>query len=332
MIEAALSRVRGVAAGVSPTLPQCARSRAMGSRWVAAIGACGLLAATLLASGAFAANGQAGPGIEPPKNLDRKGFFVLAPAKARELRVKSAATSEWRYVEGGRLQPRPGAARAEYDEAGRLVRFSGPLDEGGDADIEYRHDGEGRLVEEAAYSKSAKSDSARELVVKFTFDLSQPGRKEQSVHDRSGALVARTRFTLDAAGRITKLEKLDVGTGRVVASAQRSYDSAGNFTEEYGEAGRKTHTLEKNVLTVSNYAGPRVLLSKGRLHSSEQYTFDAAGNLLSYHRQSGDGSFWDRYTYKLDERGLPLEKIWSRLEYVRQDPYALTRYSYEFYP
>lgn len=305
------------------------RREVAGRKSAAAVRACTLLAAVCLAAGALAADGAARPDTEAPKHLDRKGFFVLAPDKARELRIKSVFTSDWRYAEGGGLEPRPGGASAEYDESGRLVRFSGQIDQGPDADVEYRYDSAGRLIEEQAYAKTA---SGREPIVRFVFELSRPGRKEQSVYDASGALVAKIRFSLDRVGRIERIETLDVASNKSMSSAYREYDAAGNFVEEHGNAGRTTHTLEKGVLTVSNYAGPSVLMYKGKLHKVEQYTFDAQGNLLSFYRQSGDGSFWDRFTYKLDERGLPVEKLWSRLEYVKQDPYGLTRYTYEFHP
>ena len=305
------------------------RREVAGWKSAAAVGACTLLAVVCLAAGALAADGMARPDAEAPKHLDRKGFFVLAPDKARELRIKSVSTSDWRYAEGGGLEPQPGGASVEFDEAGRLVRFSGQIDQGPYIEVEYRYDSAGRLIEEQAYTKTA---SGREPLARFAFDLTRPGRKEQSVYDASGALVAKIRFFLDRAGRIQRIEKLDAASGKSMASARRQYDPAGNFVEEHGNAGRTTHTLEKGVLTVSDYSGPSVLMYKGKLHMVEQYTFDAQGNMLVFYRQSGDGSFWDRFSYKLDERGLPVEKVWSRLEHVKQDPYGLTRYTYEFHP
>ncbi len=62
-----------------------------------------------------------------------------------------------------------------------------------------------------------------------------------------------------------------------------------------------------------------------------EYSFDDDNNLKSYYRESVSGSFWDRFTYTLNEKGLPIEKVWSRREFVLQEPYELTKYSYEYF-
>jgi hypothetical protein len=284
--------------------------------------------AVVLVTGTLAAGEKTKLDMEPPKNLDRRGFFVLTPHKVQELRVKSITASDWLYEEDGKLKDRQRGAYVEYDELGRLIRFTGHVDEKGYMEIEYQYDTEGRILEEKMFSRSGET---RELAVRALFDYGNPKLKEQMVYDGSGATLGSSRFTLDDAGRVEKAEKLDVASGDVIAEAKRTYDRKGNFIEEYGEAGRTAYSLENNVLTVSRYAGPRGLMSEGELHSVEEYTFDEHGNLLSFLRKSGDGSFWDRFTYTLDAQGLPVEKIWSRLEYVLQDPYELTKYSYEFY-
>lgn len=284
--------------------------------------------ATTSVAGALAAGAKTELDVEPPKNLDRKGLFVLTPYKVRDLRVKSITTSDWLYEKDGRLTDRQRGAYVEYDELGRLIRFTGHVDQKGHMEIEYQYDKESRILEEKLFSKRG---DVRELAVRAVFDYGNPKSKEQTVYDVDGAIVSRTRFSLDDAVQVAKIEKLDVASGDVLAEAKRTYDKKGNFVEEYGEAGRTAHSLDNNILTVSKYAGPKGLFSKGTLRSVEQYTFDDAGHLLSFLRKSGDGSFWDRFAYKLDERGMPVEKIWSRLEYVLQDPYELTKYSYEFY-
>ncbi|MDO8291340.1 MAG: hypothetical protein Q7T29_00530 [Gallionella sp.] len=288
-----------------------------------------VLALSLLSNVAAQAEGEKTKlDMEPPKHLDRKGLFVLTPHKVRELQVKSITTSDWLCEKDGRLTDRQQGAYVEYDELGRLIRFTGHVDQRGHMEVEYQYDKEGRILEEKVFSKKGE---VRELAVRAVFDYGNPRSKEQTVYDGQGAMVSRARFSFDDAGRVAKIEKLDVATRDVLAEAKRTYDKQSNFVEELGAAGRTAHSLENNVLAVSRYAGPKGLFSKGTLHSVEQYAFDERGNLLSFFRKSGDGSFWDRFTYKLDEQGLPVEKIWSRLEYVLQDPYELTKYSYEFY-
>jgi hypothetical protein len=59
------------------------------------------LVAVVLVSGALVAGEKTEIDMEPPKNLDRKGLFVLTPHKVRELQVKSITTSDWLYEKDG---------------------------------------------------------------------------------------------------------------------------------------------------------------------------------------------------------------------------------------
>lgn len=266
--------------------------------------------------------------MEPPNDLDGKGLFVLTPHKVRELQVKSITTSDWLYDIDGRHTDRQRGAYVQYDELGRLIRFTGQTYRGDHVEVECQYDKEGRILEQKLFSKGGE---VRKLAVRGVFDYVNPRVMEKVVYGRDGALVSRTRHSLDDAGRVAKMEELDPASGDVLAEGKRTYDKKGNFVDEYGAEGRTAHSFENNVLTVSNYVGSKGWMSKGTLSSVKEYTFDDRGNLLSFFRKSGDGSFWDRFSYKLDGQGLPVEKIWSKLEYILQDPYELTKYSYEFY-
>lgn len=287
------------------------------------------LVAVALVTVALAAGEEKKFDMEPPEHLDKKGFFVLPHNTVRELKVKSITTSVWRYEEDGTLMDTSyEGPHAEYDMSGRVIGFAGHVDQGGYMDLEYQYDDEGRVLEQRAFSNEG---GVRVLAVRAVFDYSKPEAEERVMYDSDGAVVSRARYLLDDAGRVLKTELLDPDSGRVLAEATREYDNKGNFVEERGEAGRTVHSLENNVLTVSSYFGPAGSISEDMLYSVGEYTFDDEGNLLSFFRQLGDGSFWDRFTYKLDERGLPVEEIWSRFEYFLQDPYKLTKYSYEYY-
>lgn len=273
----------------------------------------------------FAQNSK--PATEPPKNLDGKGFFVLPQEMVKQLKIKSVTTTDWLFKDDGTTSDRERGSYAEYDTSGKLIRFSGHVDQGGYKDLEYLYDNKGNVIEEQVFFKV---DGTRELIVKGVFSYPEPNIKEQSIYGADGSLMKKTRYLLDDAGRILERQILDMANGSVLRTVKRKYDKRGNFVEEYGE-GRTVYKLEKRVLKVSQFTGPKIVFNKGRLNSTMEYSFDDDNNLQSYYRESGSGSFWDRFTYTLSEKGLPIEKIWSRREYVLQDPYELTKYSYEYF-
>lgn len=273
----------------------------------------------------FAQNSK--PATEPPKNLDGKGFFVLPQEMVKQLKIKSVTTTDWLFKDDGTTSDRERGSYAEYDTSGKLIRFSGHVDQGGYKDLEYLYDNKGNVIEEQVFFKV---DGTRELIVKGVFSYPEPNIKEQSLYGADGSLMKKNRYLLDDAGRILERQILDMANGSVLRTVKRKYDKRGNFVEEYGE-GRTVYKLEKRVLKVSQFTGPKIVFNKGRLNSTMEYSFDDDNNLQSYYRESGSGSFWDRFTYTLSEKGLPIEKIWSRREYVLQDPYELTKYSYEYF-
>ncbi len=261
--------------------------------------------------------------MEPPEELDGNGFFVLPEDTVRELKVKSITTSEWLYEEDGTLVDSERGAHAEYDKSGRLIAFSvhmNPAVFGYNREGEYQYDDEGRILEQRFFSKEG---GVRALEYRIVFDYSKPRAKELTAYfDDAAALNSRERYLFDDAGRILKTESLDVVSGRVESEVRREYDENGNWVEELGDGVRRLCTLENNVLTFSGTL-------EGYPFYVDEYTFDDNGNLLSFaHGEDGD-----RFTYKLDERGLPVEKACSRRAAFEQDPHehALTKYSYEYY-
>lgn len=288
-----------------------------------------LLVATILVAVPFAFPQSSKLTAEPPKNLDGKGIFVLPQEMVKQLKVKSVTTTDWLFSEDGTTSDRERGTYAEYDTSGRLISFSGHVDQGGNKDVEYVYDNQGNVIEEQIFSKV---EGIRQLIGKGVFSYPEPNIKERTIYNVDDHSIRnKMRYLLDDTGRILEGQSLDIANGSVLRTAKRKYDKRGNFVEEVGNEGRTVYKLKKKVLKVSRYIGPKIAFSKGRLHSTMEYSFDDNNNLQSYYRESGNGSFWDRFTYTLSEKGLPVEKIWSRREYVLQEPYELTRYSYEYF-
>jgi len=262
---------------------------------------------------------------EEPKELDRKGLFALPEFLAARLKVKSVVTEDWLHDKNG-LTDRKRGFRVEYDPSGRLIKYSGDTDQRGPVDVEYSY-AEGKLVEEKYFSP-AKPGTERTLLGKIVYDYSKPKTKMRVIYNAEDEVQNKVRYIYDDADRIVTIEVLDPSNDEPLGAMVRAYDSSGNLIREVSPGGLRVYSYESNVLTVSTYSGQTP--EKEYLHSTMAYTFDTEGNLVSYQRTSGDGDYWDKFTYSNDKQGLPKEKTWSRKEFILQDPYELTRYSYEY--
>ena len=125
------------------------------------------LVAVVLAITAMAVADETKLDVEPQKHLDRKGFFVLPQSRVEELKVKSVTTTDWLYLEDGKLKDRKRGVRAEYDVFGRLIGFAGHVDQKGYMEVENQYDDEGRLLEERIFSKEG---DVLTLAVKIIYD------------------------------------------------------------------------------------------------------------------------------------------------------------------
>jgi hypothetical protein len=262
---------------------------------------------------------------EEPKELDGKGLFALPEDRAARLKVKSVVTGDWLHERNG-LTERKRGFRVEYDLSGRLIKYSGHVDQRGPVDLEYAY-AEGRLVEEKHF-RPARTGEERILLGRAVYDYSQPKTKVRVIYNAKGEVQNKVRYSHDDADRVVRMEALDPSNDEPLAAMAREYDKSGNLTREIFPEGLRVYSHVSNVLTVSTYNGPKP--EKKYLHSTKAYTFDTEGNLVSYLRTSGDGKYWDKFTYGNDRQGLPKEKTWSRMEFMLQDPYELTRYSYEY--
>lgn len=262
---------------------------------------------------------------EEPKELDGKGLFALPEDRAARLKVKSVVTGDWLHDKNG-LTDRKRGFRVEYDSSGRLLKYSGDMDQRGPVELEYAY-AEGKLVEEKHFSP-ARPGAERTLLGKVVYDYSKPKTKVRVIYNAEGEVQNKVRYIYDDADRIVTMEALNPSNDEPLGALARAYDKSGNLIREVSPGGLRVYSYESNVLTVSTYSGPTP--EKKYLHSTMAYTFDTEGNLVSYQRTSGDGNYWDKFTYSNDKQGLPKEKTWSRKEFILQDPYELTRYSYEY--
>ena len=262
---------------------------------------------------------------EEPKELDRKGLFALPEFRAARLNVKRVVTSDWLYDKNG-LADRKRGFRIEYDSSGRLIKYSGDMDQRGPVELEYAY-AEGKLVEEKHFSP-ARPGAKRTLLGKIVYDYSKPKTKVRVIYNAEGEVQNKVRYIYDDEDLIVTIEALDPSNDEPLGAITRAYDKYGNMIREASPGGLRVYSYEVNVLTVSTYSGQTQ--EKKYLHSTKAYTFDTEGNLVSYQRTSGDGNYWDKFTYSNDKQGLPKEKTWSRKEFILQDPYELTRYSYEY--
>jgi len=192
------------------------------------------------------------------------------------------AAMSWRYDTDGLLVERRAGERPttlRYDPAGRLV--------GQDLDatfpIGFARDGDGRLV----------SITLPGLERDYVYD--EAGRRREVIDRRDGN-TARTRFSYDAAGRVTAVEADDVLT-------QYGYDAAGQLVSVDGGGERWTFAYDSAGRLVSE-SGPR---GERRYHydaahclteiegdEPATFTYDAAGCRTSQTGPAGTTGFgWD---------------------------------------
>lgn len=282
------------------------------------------LALCVLLTACSATGSQTGSALYPdePNPLDGEGLFLLDAKLVREQRVRRVSTSDWLYGEGG-LQERGRVATLEFDSQGRLVRYSGRIENGQPAEIESSYDG--ALLLEQRFFKGI--GPAREHTGTTRYQHPDPRTELRELIDPEGHVFMRKRVERNEQGRPVRLAFSEGEAGEFTPVVEWHHDDLGNLRDLLEPERLTTYSFDGSTLTVRLYSGNRPT-TEG-LQETRQYTFDERGLLLSFRRESPDGSFWDRFDYRLDEAGLPIEKTWSRLAYVLQEPYEVTRYRYE---
>lgn len=282
------------------------------------------LALSVLLTACSATESPAGtpPRQAEPKALDGKGLFQLDATVVREQRVRRVVTSDWLY-EDGRLVDRGRGVTLEFDPQGNLVHFAGPGDSGRPVEFEYDYDGE-LLLEQRIFLGLG---DAREYSGHVRHRYPDPRTELRELFDAEDQLFRRKRVEKDEQGLPVRMEVAEGESGKFLLATEWHHDQDGNLWDMQEPERLTTYSFEGSTLTVQLYTGNRP--STEELQETRQYTFDERGLLLSFRRESGDGSFWDRFDYRHDEDGLPIEKTWSRLEYELQEPYEVTRYRYE---
>lgn len=257
---------------------------------------------------------------ELPLILDGKGLFVVSKSQAAQLKIKSVKVSDWLFKDDGKLVDRDIHGLFEYDVSGNISEFSGHMDRKGYIKNEYIYVDD-NLFEMKFYVKTEDGLNYRG---KHSFKYFDGNRSESILFDNSGDIKFRKKFVYDTAGNNVEISISD-GNGNAIGARTKKFDEFGNIFEKVTGNVKEVYSYDKHKIIISR------LMQNNQLHSTREYTFDNNWNLLSYLRKSGNGEFWDRFTYKYNADALPIEMIWSRKEYAVQDPYQLTKYSYQHF-
>lgn len=255
-----------------------------------------------------------------PEMLDGKGIFILDKKMAANLKVKSIKFSDWLFQESGGLKNRNRFGQSEYNKHGKILLFSGHRDQ------------VGRIKTEFLYSNNNLSTKKLNIIVKGkpkliskkTFIYIDGKQSEATAFNESGEIKAKNKFLYNEDGNNVEIQYQDKNGG-YIASIKNKFDKFGNILEEKGGGKTILYSYDNHTITIFNLVGDE------KLHSKIEYVFDSKWNLSSYTRASGDGNYWDKFTYKYNNNLLPIEKVWSRKEFIVQDPYQLTKYSYQYY-
>jgi hypothetical protein len=257
---------------------------------------------------------------ELPVILDGKGLFAISKSQAAQLKIKSVKVSDWLFEGDGELVDRDRHGFFEYDISGNISEFSGHKDRKGYIKNEYIY-ADDNLFEIKFY---VKTKDGLNYIGKESFKYIDGDRSESIVFDNSGNIKGQKKFVYDTAGNNIEIS-LNDANGNAIGARTKKFDEFGNIIEKVTGNVKEVYSYDKHKISISR------LMQNNQLHSTSEYTFDNNWHLLSYLRKSGNGEFWDRFTYKYNADALPIEKIWSRKEYVVQDPYQLTKYSYQFF-
>ena len=257
---------------------------------------------------------------ELPVILDGKGLFEVSKSQAAQLKIKSAKVSDWLFNDDGKLVDRDRHGFFEYNISGNISEFSGHKDRKGHIKNEYIY-ADNNLSEMKFY---LKTEDGLNYICKESFKYFDGDQSESIVFDNIGDIKARKEFEYDTAGNNIEIHLFDAN-GNTIGTMTKKFDEFGNILEKVAGNVKEVYSYDKRKITISR------LTQNSQLHSTSEYKFDNNWNLLTYLRKSGDGEFWDRFTYKYNANALPVEKVWSRKEYLVQDPYQLTKYSYQHF-
>jgi hypothetical protein len=257
---------------------------------------------------------------ELPVILDGKGLFVVSKNQAAQLKIKSVKVSDWSFEDDGELVDRNSHGFFEYDISGNISEFSGHKDQAGYFKNEYIYVDD-NLFEMKFY---IKTEDGMNYVGKISFKYFDGDRSESIYFDNSGNIKTRKKYMYDTASNNVEISVYDA-TGNAIGKGVKKFDEFGNIIEKVAGNAKQIYSYDKRKIIISH------LNQNNQLHSTIEYTFDNNWNLLTYLRKSGDGEYWDKFTYKYNADALPIEKVWSRKEFLVQDPYQLTKYSYQHF-
>lgn len=273
-----------------------------------------------------------------PRILDGKGLFVVSKSQASQLKIKSVKVSDWLVKDDGKLVDRNRVGNFEYDVSGNILEFSGQKDQSGNIKIEYIYT-DNNLSEKIL---SIKTEEGFKYVAKESFEYVNGRQTVGTIFDNTDKIKIRKKYMYDSSGNNNEIHHYDTN-GKIIEKITKMFDEYGNVIEKIMGNVKETYSYDKHKITVFR------LTQNNDLLGSIEYIFNKEWYLLSYFRKSGyrksagryvDGFFgllekftykyWDKFTYAYNADALPIEKVWSRKEMLIQDPYQLTKYSYQY--
>lgn len=255
-----------------------------------------------------------------PIILDGKGLFVVSKNQASQLKIKSVKVSDWLVKDDGKLVDRNRAGNFKYDVSGNILEFSGHKDQSGNIKIEYIYTGN-NLSEKKL---NIKAEEGFKYVAKESLEYANGRQTVGTIFDSTDKIKIRKKYMYDSSGNNNEIHHYDA-IGKKIGKITKIFDKYGNVIEKIMGNVKEKYSYDKYKVTVFR------LTQNNDLHSSIEYTFNKEWYLLSYLRKSGDGEYWDKFTYKYNADAHLIEKVWSRKEMIVQDPFQLTKYSYQHF-
>ncbi|MFV8749406.1 SpvB/TcaC N-terminal domain-containing protein [Nannocystaceae bacterium ST9] len=219
------------------------------------------------------------------------------------------------------------SASSSRDALGRVLTAISP----DGSEVHYVYDEGGALQQVTLHHRGSETEQT--VVGDITYDAK--GRRESVVYGPTGSPTSTTTYTYDAISqRLIRLRTVRASDDAAIQSLHYHYDPVGNITD-IRDTAQQTVYFDNTVVAAANSytydALYRLVEATGREHSSEgtsqrthadltataqpmasdpsamrlytqQFVYDAVGNILEMKHLPSSGTGWTRY-YEYDEAG-----------------------------